>query len=65
MLGVTVLGLGPLLYCLLYYSPDVWRYLTYDETESEELDIVSWQVSFSTSLNYLIFIILLLSSQFT
>lgn len=43
MLGVTVLGLGPLLYCMLYYCADVWRYLTYDEEEGE-LDIVSWQV---------------------
>ncbi|KOB77384.1 Jagunal [Operophtera brumata] len=43
MLGVTALGLGPLVYCLLYYCGDVWRYLTYDEADQAELDIVSWQ----------------------
>lgn len=45
MYGVTALGFGPLLYCVLYYCGDVWRYLTMDidEYDSEEVDIDLWQ----------------------
>lgn len=43
--GITALGFGPLLYCVLYYCGDVWRYLTMDEDEddSSEVDIELWQ----------------------
>ncbi|XP_026735938.1 protein jagunal isoform X1 [Trichoplusia ni] len=46
MYGITALGFGPLLYCVLYYCGDVWRYLTMDEDEddSSEVDIELWQV---------------------
>ncbi|CAH1635897.1 unnamed protein product [Spodoptera littoralis] len=45
MYGITALGFGPLLYCVLYYCGDVWRYLTMDEDEddSSEVDIELWQ----------------------
>lgn len=45
MYGITALGFGPLLYCMLYYCGDVWRYLTMDEDEdvSSEVDIELWQ----------------------
>lgn len=64
MFGVTLLGLGPLLYCVLYYCTDVWRYLTYDETESAELDIVSWQVG-GALLSIILTPILILLLNFT
>lgn len=46
MYGITALGFGPLLYCILYYCGDVWRYLTMDEDDddSSEVDIELWQV---------------------
>ncbi|XP_035453070.1 protein jagunal [Spodoptera frugiperda] len=45
MYGITALGFGPLLYCVLYYCGDVWRYLTMDadEDDSSEVDIELWQ----------------------
>lgn len=46
MYGVAALGFGPLLYCVLYYCGDVWRYLSMDEDEddSSEVEIELWQV---------------------
>ncbi|GBP28919.1 Protein jagunal [Eumeta japonica] len=44
--GIGILGFGPLLYCILYYCPDVWRYLTRDdedEDSSAEVEIELWQ----------------------
>lgn len=45
MYGVTALGFGPLLYCLIYYCGDVWRYLSSDadEDDSSEVEIELWQ----------------------
>ncbi|XP_014364323.2 protein jagunal [Papilio machaon] len=44
MYGIVFLGFGPLLYCLIYYCGDVWRYLTKDEDEDiSEIDIELWQ----------------------
>ncbi|CAB3233905.1 unnamed protein product [Arctia plantaginis] len=45
MYGVTALGYGPLLYCVLYYCGDVWRYLSsdVDEDDSSEVEIELWQ----------------------
>ncbi|XP_075984435.1 jagunal [Anticarsia gemmatalis] len=45
MYGVVGLGFGPLLYCLLYYCGDVWRYLSMgdDEDDSSEVEIELWQ----------------------
>lgn len=45
MYGITLLGFGPLLYCLVYYCSDVWSYLFYDpdEDDSAEIDIEMWQ----------------------
>lgn len=46
MYGIVILGFGPLLYGLVYYCGDVWRYLTKDEDEdTSEMDIELWQVS--------------------
>ncbi|KAL0819163.1 hypothetical protein ABMA28_008418 [Loxostege sticticalis] len=45
MYGIVALGFGPLLYCILYYCGDVWRYLSRDEDEddSSEVEIELWQ----------------------
>ncbi|CAG9567752.1 unnamed protein product [Danaus chrysippus] len=43
MYGITALGLGPLLYCVVYYCGDVYEYLTVDEDEVEDMDIQLWQ----------------------
>ncbi|KPJ03444.1 Protein jagunal [Papilio xuthus] len=44
MYGIVFLGFGPLLYGLVYYCGDVWRYLTKDEDEdTSEMDIELWQ----------------------
>lgn len=45
MYGVSALGFGPLLYCVLYYCGDVWRYLSsdIDEDDSSEVEIELWQ----------------------
>ncbi|KAG6446171.1 protein jagunal [Manduca sexta] len=45
MYGIVGLGFLPLLYCVLYYCGDVWRYLTRDEDEedSSEVEIELWQ----------------------
>lgn len=45
MYGITALGLCPLLYCLLYYCGDVWKYLSMDEEhdDSSEVEIELWQ----------------------
>lgn len=54
MYGITLLGFGPLLYCILYYCGDVWRYLSMDENEddSSEVEIDMWQVSFEHQHTY-------------
>jgi len=39
MIGIGVLGFGPILYALVYYASDVWTYLRIGETE----DIHMWQ----------------------
>ncbi|XP_035732625.1 protein jagunal-like [Vespa mandarinia] len=39
MIGLIVLGYGPILYAMIYYFKDVWRYLTVGKTE----DIQLWQ----------------------
>jgi hypothetical protein len=45
MIGIGVLGLLPLLYCLFYYLGDVITYLTLDEkTDIEDTDVQLWQV---------------------
>lgn len=46
MYGITIMGFGPLLYCVLYYCGDVWRYLSRDDEDddSSEVDIEMWQV---------------------
>lgn len=41
MIGIGVLGFGPILYALIYYAQDVWTYLRTGETE----EIHMWQVS--------------------
>lgn len=42
--GIVALGFCPLLYCVLYYCGDVWRYLSHDdEDDSSEVDIELWQ----------------------
>lgn len=53
MYGVTALGFGPLLYCVLYYCGDVWRYLSsdVDEDDSSEVEIELWQVSIVVLFN--------------
>lgn len=46
MIGIGVLGVLPLLYCLLYYLGDVINYMRLDkDTELEDADIEVWQVS--------------------
>lgn len=42
MIGLIVLGYGPILYAMIYYFKDVWRYLTVGKTE----DIQLWQVNY-------------------
>ena len=44
MYGITALGMGPLLYCVIYYCGDVYQYLTFDEDEDDYEDIQLWQV---------------------
>lgn len=46
MYGIVIMGFGPLLYCVLYYCGDVWRYLSRDDEDddSSEVDIEMWQV---------------------
>ncbi|XP_025073896.1 LOW QUALITY PROTEIN: protein jagunal [Pogonomyrmex barbatus] len=39
MIGIILLGYGPLLYAIVYYFKDVWTYLTVGESE----DIHLWQ----------------------
>ncbi|XP_066588048.1 protein jagunal [Prorops nasuta] len=39
MIGIIVLGYGPLLYAVIYYFNDVWKYLTVGRTEG----IHMWQ----------------------
>lgn len=40
MMGIVVLGYGPLVFAFVYYSKDVWRYLTSEDTK----EIHIWQV---------------------
>lgn len=40
MIGIILLGYGPLLYALIYYFKDVWKYLTIGKTD----EIHFWQV---------------------
>lgn len=40
MIGLAVLGLGPILYGFIYYFKDVYAYLTTRETENIQM----WQV---------------------
>ncbi|XP_050354887.1 protein jagunal isoform X2 [Nymphalis io] len=40
--GIMAIGLGPLLYCMIYYCGDVYQYLTLDEDEDDD-DIQMWQ----------------------
>lgn len=40
MISILVLGLGPLIYAIVYYFKDVWTYLTVGKSE----DIHLWQV---------------------
>lgn len=48
MIGIVVMGVVPLLYCFFYYLGDVWSYMKLDdETDLEDTDIQSWQVSSS------------------
>lgn len=47
MIGVIVLGFGPILYAFIYYFGDVWLYLTEEELDPE--DIHMWQVKKSLS----------------
>lgn len=45
MIGLAVLGIGPLLYGLVYYFRDAVDYLTLDEaTDVDDTDIHMWQV---------------------
>ncbi|XP_012225880.1 protein jagunal isoform X2 [Linepithema humile] len=39
MISIVVLGLGPLIYAIVYYFKDVWTYLTIGKSE----DILLWQ----------------------
>uniref|UniRef100_A0A0K8TRB5 Putative conserved plasma membrane protein n=1 Tax=Tabanus bromius TaxID=304241 RepID=A0A0K8TRB5_TABBR len=44
VIGIGVTGFLPLLYCLIYYSSDVYEYLSADEdTDLEETDIFLWR----------------------
>lgn len=40
MIGIVVLGYGPLVFAIIYYFKDVWTYLTVGKTENIHL----WQV---------------------
>lgn len=40
MIGIIVLGFGPLFYAFVYYISDVWAYLTVGKDEEIQL----WQV---------------------
>lgn len=41
VIGITLLGFGPLIYAFIYYFQDVWRYLK----TGEKTEIEIWQVS--------------------
>jgi len=50
MIGIILLGLGPLVYATVYYFKDVWTYLSVGKSE----DIHLWQViTFFKLLNFL------------
>lgn len=40
MIGIVLLGYGPLIYAIVYYFKDVWTYLTVGEST----DIYLWKV---------------------
>lgn len=46
MLGIVILGYGPLFYGVVYYFKDVWTYLTKNEKENIQM----WQVRGSKRL---------------
>lgn len=41
MIGICILGFGPLIYGVVYYSSDVWEYLTIGKTSGMQL----WKVN--------------------
>lgn len=47
MIGIILLGYGPLLYGVVYYFKDVWKYLTVGKTN----EIHFWQVLISHILS--------------
>lgn len=48
MIGLTVVGIVPLLYAFVYYIGDTWEYLTLPEdTKLEDTDIHIWLVSWA------------------
>lgn len=54
MIGLSVVGVVPLLYGLIYYIGDTWEYLTLpNEKKVEETDIHIWLVSAIHQLVYL------------
>lgn len=45
IIGLTVTALLPLLYCAIYYFPDIVDYMSLDEeTDIEKTDIFVWRV---------------------
>ncbi|KAJ8941438.1 hypothetical protein NQ318_016070 [Aromia moschata] len=58
MIGLTLFGFLPLLYAIIYYFPDVWTYLTFDDEEELE-EIHMWQ-GYPYGLLWYAFIILAL-----
>ncbi|XP_072750342.1 protein jagunal [Anoplolepis gracilipes] len=56
MIGIILLGHGPLIYAIVYYFKDVWTYLTLGESE----DIYLWQ---SLPYGVLWYAFILLASQ--
>lgn len=51
MIGLTVVGIVPLLYAFVYYIGDTWEYLTLaDDKKVEDTDIHIWLVSLFISI---------------
>ncbi|KAJ8980598.1 hypothetical protein NQ317_018726 [Molorchus minor] len=58
VIGLTIFGLAPLLYAIIYYFPDVWKYLTIEDEEQLE-EVHMWQ-GYPYGLLWYAFIILAL-----
>ena len=45
VIGIILLGVFPLLYCVAYYSSDAYQYITLaEDIDLEDTDIVLWRV---------------------